>query len=245
MFTCAGTLDPLTPGRFGTSFTSGPTVFSGVYQCLLDSYYSSPDPNCDLFTVNGDLDLTGSTLAITKRTPTSEPVEVYTILTYTGNLTGTFAHVTGMPADYKLVHDVTKKSFAVVHKPFSDWIDTFGELPDRTPQGDPDGDGFPNLSEYVLGGNPGGGDTSITPTCDLTASHFIFRYKRRDSSIYNTDQIVQWSTDMETWRDVPVRTSGGGPDYVVRNGDLPDDVRVQINRPAGQKVFARLKVTPK
>ncbi|RYD49795.1 MAG: hypothetical protein EOP85_00935, partial [Verrucomicrobiaceae bacterium] len=245
LFNCAGTLDPGIPGGTGASFTSGPAVFSGVYQCLLDSYYASNHRNCDLFTVKGDLDLTGSTLAITKLPPTSGPVEVYTILTYTGNLTGDFACVTGMPEDYKLVHDVANKSFIIIHKPFSEWIDTFANLSDRAPGGDPDGDGISNIAEYVLGGNPGVGDTLINPSYELTKDYLVFRYKRRDSSIYNTTQVVQWSTDMMTWNDRVVSARGSSPVFITLNGELPDDVSVYINRPPGQKIFARLKVTPK
>lgn len=244
-FTCAGTLNLADVGTVSTgSLTTGPAAFSGIYQCLLGNSAS------DTLVVNGDVDLTGSTLELSKSVSNSTPVQTYTILTYTGNLTGTFATVTGMPEDYKLVHDVAGKRFIVTRKPFSEWIGLFPGLADLSPQADPDSDGFPNITEWVLGGDPGTADISIIPTHELTTDYFIFNYKRRDSSIFDTTQIVQWSTDMVTWKDVTVGPfsgsgGGGGTVSVTSNGGLPDDIKVYINRPSGQRIFARLKVTPK
>lgn len=80
-------------GNVGT-LTTGSVGLAGVYACELDGSTS------DKLASGGDLDLTGSSLAVSALNPPTELI--YVIATYSGALTGTFTGVSGVPAGYSV-----------------------------------------------------------------------------------------------------------------------------------------------
>jgi fibronectin-binding autotransporter adhesin len=234
--TIAGTLDPgLTGQSWPSTLATGPATLSGTYACQLDSSTS------DRLSVTGDLDLSGSSLVLTQTFYSYSPA-LYTIASYTGTLTGSFSSVTGMPPGYALKFDAAGKQILILRMTLADWAAGFAGLGDSTADGDPDRDGAANLLEYVLGGNPTTSDPAILPKPSLTTGNLVFRYKRSDFSRSNTTQVVQWSTDMIGWIDIPVTPTSSGQVHVIENGDAPDDIAATIPR-VGETMFARLKVT--
>jgi autotransporter-associated beta strand protein len=107
---------------------------------------------------------------------------------------------------------------------------------------DPDFDGLANLLEFVLGGSPLAPSPSVLPTLEQMGGQWRFEYERNRASLPpNTTQIVQYSTDLEIWTDIPVAASSAGL-VTVAPGVTFDHVTVVIPA-AGREVFVRLKVT--
>ncbi|MES2438737.1 MAG: autotransporter-associated beta strand repeat-containing protein [Verrucomicrobiota bacterium] len=241
--TIAGTVDPGLAGNASPyALSTGSMVLSGTYRCQLDDY-------SDRLVVTGNLDITGSTLALNRTEPVlGESLDFYTIATYTGTLSGWFSTITGLPAEFEVVHDAANKRILVKPFDFGRWMDGFASLSDTTPNGDPDGDGIPNLMEFMLGGNPASHENSLRPTLgfDLINNLLLVSFKRRDAAIYTTTQALQWATDlMGPWTDRPLywRTSYGYRNF-SENGEAPNDITVDLPRQPG-KIFVRLKVERK
>ncbi len=226
----AGTI---APGTTGTGTLSGKSlVLTGSYACDVDV------AACDSLAISGDIDVTGATLAVTALG--APGAASYVIASCTGTLTGTFASVTGMPAGYLVQYDSTAKQIKLAKPGFSAWADSWTgpALSDKSPGGDPDGDGISNLLEYVLGGDPRVSSTSILPSVSQVGTDLVLSYKRNDDSVSDTIQIGQWSSDMIGWTDVT-------PVVVNENGTAPDDMTVTVptaNAVDG-KLFLRLKVS--
>lgn len=151
----------LAPGTSAGTLTAGDTTIAGTYAYEID------DATGDSLVVNGNLDITGATLAITELTPGT--AATYVVASYSGTLTGTFGSVTGLPAGYTLDYGTGSNSQITLTNPNADpfigWIDGF--YPGETDplivgkDADPDGDGQSNLVEFGLGGNPAdGGDNA-------------------------------------------------------------------------------------
>lgn len=113
---------------------------------------------------------------------------------------------------------------------------------------DPEGDGIPNGIEWPLGGNPLQRDAASLWGADWTGDDVVVSFGRIDASESSATLIVQWSTDLATWNDIPVGTGNSGPDpngavvSIDENGPDPDAVTVSLpraNGPAG-RLFVRL-----
>jgi fibronectin-binding autotransporter adhesin len=240
--TVHGTVNPSPTGGYtvGTLIT-GPMVITGNYSCELDENGS------DRIEVTGDLDLQGSTLSLEKTFIGTDNPAKFVIASYTGNLTGSFSSVSGMPADHVLKYDSAAKQIIVARVSLADWAAGFPGLGDVSPAGDPDGDGIANLLEYVFGGNPGAADPAILPQPSLDEFYYYFRYLRSDASYHHTVQTVQWSTDLDNWTDIPVGENNNGTVMIDREGDAPDEITVRVERSAvgDAPVFMRLRVVEK
>lgn len=223
----------------GTLIT-GHTVLSGTYLCQLRQN------GCDRLEVMGDLNLTGSTLTLQKEfSGTSSPAS-FVIASYTGSLSGSFATVNGLPTDHVLRYDSSAKQILVERIDLEAWTAGFPGLGDASAAGDPDGDGVPNLLEFIFSGHPGQGDTSILPQCSLDDWYYFFHYQRSDASYHHTVQTVQWTTDLENWTDIPIGNSNTGTVMIGTNGDEPDDITVRIAREEVERtIFMRLKAAEK
>lgn len=118
------------------------------------------------------------------------------------------------------------------------------------PADDPDGDGIPNLLEFVLGGVPvgaGASDTSILPKQNLTSTDLVLTFLRSDSSETDVTLKVQWSDDLSTWHDFVTVGAADALPQVDVSEDVPtaelDTVSVSIPRTLapGGRIFARLQ----
>lgn len=138
---------------------------------------------------------------------------------------------------------ITGGSLLVVSPdPFLAWIDqTWPALSDKTPNGDPDSDGIPNLVEYVLqGGDPSQSTTGILPAVDAAGADFVFTYYRRTAAT-GTNQTFEYGSDLGTW--TPVAIPGGSGVTVTDQGGGIEKVEVTVSKGANTKLFGRLQVT--
>lgn len=100
-----------------------------------------------------------------------------------------------------------------------------------------------------LPGDPLTDSISGQPQVVLDAENIIFSFTRRDESEAGTALAVQWSTDLESWNDLPISTTTLSPDTrgiavsVKENDSAPDLVAVSIPRShaVAGKLFVRLK----
>lgn len=130
--------------------------------------------------------------------------------------------------------------------PYDTWMATFPTITapaDKLETADPDGDGFKNLMEFVLNGNPSVSNTSIAPTLDASGSNFVFNFNRRDDSESpETTLVFQHSPDLVTWTDVSIGSGTAGVVTVNENGAAADGIIVTIPKGVNTKLFGRLKV---
>lgn len=235
------------PGASIGTLTTGSATIAGTYQYEVDGSIG------DRLTVNGALNLTGSTLAINELSPILEPS--YVIASYTTTLTGTFGTVTGMPAGVSLVYDTANKQILLVKAAgYDTWAGDKG-LTEGVNDGltdDPDNDGVENLLEFYLNGNPLVSDPSGLPAQALDATYLTLTFSRRDDAEADVaTQEVQYGSTLSGWTGVTIGAVSSGPDgngvivTVSENSDAPDTITVQIPRALapGGKLFGRLKVT--
>ncbi len=131
------------------------------------------------------------------------------------------------------------------------WVTTFNppltDANDRLPNVDPDNDGFDNLEEFVLNGNPSVSSQAITPVLDASGENFLFSFTRRDDSVTEAPATFQYGSDLSGWTNVPVAASGtvDGVIVAVTPGDaITDGVVVTLpkSKAVGGKLFGRLQI---
>ncbi|MCX6873941.1 MAG: autotransporter-associated beta strand repeat-containing protein, partial [Verrucomicrobia bacterium] len=219
------------PGNAGTgTLTVASAALTGTYQCQLDVTSGDQVAISGALTVNP-----GATIAVsTLGTPAAAS---YVIASY-GSLVGDAPTVTGIPDGYVLDTATAGQLKLVKSGGFSAWADTWPGLTDKTPGGDPDGDGISNLLEYVIGGDPRVSSTSHLPGEAIVGSNLVLSYERSDDSEADTTQTGQWSTNLTDWHDL-------APVQVNENDSAPDDmeIRIPLSNAAGGKLFGRLHVT--
>lgn len=128
---------------------------------------------------------------------------------------------------------------------FESWLATFALPPGETgPEDDPDGDGVPNLVEFLCKTDPSASSTAIHDVQFATAAdgrpQIKFRYRRFiDAQIY---PLHQWSTDLVNWGSGGMTTTLS-PDATDVDGDGTTYVwRITMTFPAGTtKAFVRLR----
>jgi hypothetical protein len=133
---------------------------------------------------------------------------------------------------------------------FASWAAAPGfalSVANRTATADPDADGVPNLLEYVLGGQPNLSDAgALLPALSRnTGGDYLFTFRRSDISQTGTSLVVQHSTNLVTWTDVPVGATSSGAVNVQQNTPSPDmdTITVTIANPGAAPCFARLRAT--
>lgn len=123
------------------------------------------------------------------------------------------------------------------------WLSGFRGIADKREGADPDGDGIPNLVEYVLHGHPGLTTPWIVPTHSSGGSDFVFNFNRIAASEGTTTQVFQYSTDMVHWSDVRITApvdAGVGIGPVDGSGN--QSVTVTVPKGANTTMFGRLQV---
>lgn len=132
---------------------------------------------------------------------------------------------------------------------FASWIGGFGlAAGDRDATDDPDGDGFDNLMEYGLGGNPATSNSSIAPVGSKSGPNFVLTFSRGDLAVANGDAtiLVEYGNSLAGWTAVTVPAAAGtvsGVAFGVANGSPNDTVTATIPTSGSSKFFARLRVT--
>lgn len=100
---------------------------------------------------------------------------------------------------------------------------------------DKDRDGFDNLLEYFLGGNPSVASTAIAPVMTAVAGGGIqMTFNRSVPSGSDTTAVIQWSTDLQSWplaNQIPVAGTGAISQTVPGSNAV------------NGKLFTRVKVT--
>lgn len=120
-----------------------------------------------------------------------------------------------------------------------------GEDPPQRKAQDPDGDGTPNILEFVLGGDPLASDRSIMPIETLTADSLVFTFSRSDASEQEVSLGFQYGADLDGWTDVLIGATSSGVVTIVENGDAPDTVTITspLSNAVGGKLFGRFKAS--
>jgi autotransporter-associated beta strand protein len=166
----------LAPGDNGAgTLTTGNLTLTGTYQCQVDG------ANTDKIAANGVLNLTGSTLSVS--TIGSAVSGTYVIATATSGITGTFG--AALPSGYSLDYGTPNQVKLVVvaaTSGYDSWLGdfTFALGDDTTRTGDPDGDGFTNLQEFLFGTDPTANNGALTTT-EKSGGDLIIRWKQRTS----------------------------------------------------------------
>ena len=229
------------PGASAGDLAVGTTVLSGSYACEIDGL------NADTLVVTGNIDLTGSTLALSVLGGGATEAS-YTIATYTGTLTGTFATVTGLPPGYAVNYDTAGEIRLVSGSDaYGDW-ETLNGIAGAGAEVDSDGDGIPNGIEFVIGGDPSGpasDSSALLPTITTDATYLNFTFRRSDDST-SYGPFVEYGSDLTGWTEAEAGVNG-----VVINeiddgfGAGVDSIEVKIPRAlaVGARLFSRLKVT--
>ncbi|MDB6070016.1 MAG: putative hemagglutinin-like (or adhesin-like) with a signal peptide and a putative in-like, partial [Verrucomicrobiales bacterium] len=109
------------------------------------------------------------------------------------------------------------------------------------PNQDPDGDGIANLTEFVLDGNPSQNSAAILPAATVNPTTLTVTFKRRDDAEPGNNVILQYSTELQTWTDIPIGPVSTGALTVTENGAASDDILVTIPRGSAVRQYVRLK----
>ena len=233
----AATIDPgITVGQL----TTGALSLAGTYSCDVDGASS------DVLAVNGNIDLTGATLAISGTMTASS----YTIATYTGTRTGTFSTTPALPAGYEIDYS-TPGEINIAKSGYNSWASV--NAPTGNANDDFDGDGVSNGVEYVLGGTKDTSDRNKLPQVTSDGANLIFTFTRSKESITPDVAVaVQVNPDLGTWPTsganffaVPDAPVANNPGVTVVDNAPADTQTVTLTVPMGAdtKKFARLAVT--
>jgi fibronectin-binding autotransporter adhesin len=213
----------------GTLTVGGNTTIGGTYACEVNGLTK------DVLAVTGDLNLTGSTLAVS--TPGAGATETsYVIATYTGARTGSFTISPALPAGYTVDYATAGqvKLVSAVTASYATWAAAFSSpaLSNTASTADPDSDGLTNAVEYALGLDP----RFSSPSPGVYSGTTLTFTKGAEAKV-NGDVIYQ----IETSTTLGVAPSPWTVDVVnVTNGANT----IAITFPSGPvKNFARLKVT--
>ncbi len=143
---------------------------------------------------------------------------------------------------------------AVPGNAYDTWAGSFNppltNANDRLPTEDPDNDGFTNLEEFVLNGNPSVSSQSIAPLLDASDLNFVFSFTRRADSASEVTQVFEYSVDLVDWTTNPpvtIPTDPGTSGFATvgaSTGTTPNQVQavtVTIPKGSNTKLFGRLK----
>jgi len=152
------------------------------------------------------------------------------VLTHTGGELETTAYT---------LHDMS----AVPTDPFLSWIEAnYPGLSDKTPTGDPDGDGMTNQQEFAFGLDPTSG-ASVNPIAvALDKATGMFSYTRRATpASTGLAYTVLTSTDLQTWTPDAGATEGT-PATVGEVETVP--VTLSASLLSEPRLFVRVQAAP-
>lgn len=259
----------LAPGTPIESLATGALTLApgSTYEVEINS---SGTPTADVTNVGGNVSLGGSlVLSDIATVPVALPLGIkFTIMTYAGTRTGTFAGLAEAATiavglntfriRYADGNAVTLETVVGTNS-YASWVAGFGLTGNAAlPNSDPDSDGIANAIEYVIGGNPATvQDQALLPTMTLVTnpggtvpngSYVRFRYRRTPASA-SLNPRVEIDTDLlAPWTNT---TGASGVVQEVASGFFTsptpaDRVDVFIPRALYEvqgKLFCRLSVT--
>ena len=136
---------------------------------------------------------------------------------------------------------------------YTTWIGTFPTITapaDKLATADPDNDGFENVLEFVLNGNPSVSSQAILPLLNASGTDFVFSFPRRADSVSEVGQVFEYSVDLSDWTTkapITIPSAPGASGFVLvgpSTGVAPNQVQaVTITIPKGSetKLFGRLR----
>ena len=110
------------------------------------------------------------------------------------------------------------------------------------PMDDPDRDGISNMLEFALGGRPMVNSRTILPILSKIGGSWFLEYSRSDLSQFSSNQVVEYSSDLKVWTQIPIPMVTNSA-VIVTASSPSDTVTVAIPAVVGKPTFARLKVT--
>jgi autotransporter-associated beta strand protein len=254
----------LAPGadNVGSITTNGAVTLEagGTFAAEIDSSAVS----ADLLFANAAVTLTGATLNVSDVAGSPAAITAGTKLTlidYGPNtLTGTFdglaegATVTSGINTFTISYvdaDKVTLTSTMVSSPYDSWATLKGldGSPGKDPafDADPDGDGYDNGLEWILGGDPlSGADGPLVQATATAVGGLTLSFNREEDSIGQATLTVEFDTDLVgPW--TPFTTVGATSSGPVSIDTVPDPDAVSVNIPAsnavGGKLFGRLKAT--
>lgn len=222
------------PGIQGTAFTQ---FVGGVQQRGSDSSFGTFGP---AGSVEFALDLN----RITPRNDSDTTGEVSGVR-FIGSYEGTV--VVGTDGNVSFITQADAPSSA-----YDAWLAGFPMLAtptDKLPETDFDNDGYSNLEEFVLNGNPGVSSQAIAPILNASGANFVFSFTRQDDSVATAPAVFQYGSNLSTWVDIAIpAVTGpvGAATVTVIPGDaITDSISISVPKTeaVGGKLFGRLKVT--
>jgi Bacterial TSP3 repeat len=109
----------------------------------------------------------------------------------------------------------------------------------------PDFDGFNNILEYQLGGDPLGFNGGlVTATENLAGTHLVFTFERFDASETDSTMTFRWGTSLATWNSVPLVSGTDGNGVIVTvtedGGATADYDLIEVQVPKANAASGRL-----
>lgn len=130
-----------------------------------------------------------------------------------------------------------------VTEPYAEFLSLHG-LSASTVDADPDGDGIPNLLEFVLGGDPTTADSGIQPTATYTTVNdspaLVFSFYAV-SALGSVGWAVEYGSDLSTWTTAVAGENGVTIDSTA-SGTGVNLVTVTIPT-TDSRTFSRLRLT--
>lgn len=238
----------IAPGIAGIgAMTTGNATIAGTLTVEVDETTAT----ADMLAVNGALDLTGGTIdfSVLNGPLTANTYIIGSYTTWNGVLPTELNVPVGYHVDYSFNDGNQIALTTLPPSAYANWIAGFGLAGTNGAKGtDFDNDGYDNILEFILGGNPTTGDTGFAPIPNGSgATTLVFKYNRADASIAAATQIIEVSPDLSDWATIPPITvtagnsSGAGYTIAVTDNGATDEVIVTIDKGANTSLFARLK----
>ena len=160
-------------------------------------------------------------------------------------------HLLGLGAVPESTIDNNQDLIVTLLTGFALWIQGFSwnayANPDKTPTGDPDGDGFENAIEYILGSSPAAANAG-GPTVSIIGDDFVFMFQRAlASKTADAALAIEVGTTLAAWPgiyQVGTDTPSSTPGVTVAPGPTGYElITLTIPRAPDARKFARMRVS--